>query len=320
MRALVTGGNGFVGRHLVAELQTRGYETVVAGAGELGLGEHAFDLTDLASVRAIVERARPEIVFHLAARASVADAVHAPLETYAANTVGTANLIEAMRASDAPGSLLFVSSAEVYGARAQEEMPLHESLLPKPATIYAASKLAAEAIVLASARTFGLRARIVRPFNLIGPGQSDRFAIGAFAQRLARIATGGPPRFPVGNLTVQRDFLDVRDGARAFVDVAERGVDREVYNVCSGTPKGISELLRQLVFAARVGVEMREDPELMRPVDVAIAYGDNTKLREATGWEPKLPLSRTLQDTYAAALALEQVSRDLTTNGDTHGG
>ena len=319
MRALVTGGNGFVGRHLIAELQSRGYETVVAGSGALGPGEHAFELTDLASVRETLERTKPEIVFHLAAHASVAEAARNPLETYAANVTGTANVIEALRSSDTPARLLFVSSAEVYGARAPEEMPIRESSLPAPATIYAASKLAAEAIVLASARTYGLRALVVRPFNLIGPGQSDRFAIGAFAHRLARVASGGPPLFPVGNLTAQRDFLDVRDGVRAFADVAERGVDGQTYNVCSGTPKPVSELLRQLVFAARIGVEMREDPALMRPVDVPIAYGDNAKLREATGWEPKLPLSRTLQDTYAAALAFQQASRDRTSNDGTNG-
>jgi GDP-4-dehydro-6-deoxy-D-mannose reductase len=302
MRALVTGGNGFVGRHLVAELQARGYDALVPG-------EAAFDLTDAPSVRAVVERARPEIVFHLAAHASVADATRDPLETYATNVTGTANLIEAIRASDAPARLLFVSSAEVYGARAAAEMPLRETMLPAPATIYAASKLAGEAIVLASARTYGLRAIVVRPFNLIGPGQSDRFAVGAFTHRLARIAAGAPPLFPVGNLSAQRDFLDVRDGVRAFADIVESGRDGEIYNVCSGVPKGVADVLRQLVFAARIGVEMREDPELMRPVDVPIAYGDNTKLRAATGWEPKLPLARTLQDAYAAALALEEVSR-----------
>jgi GDP-4-dehydro-6-deoxy-D-mannose reductase len=320
MRALVTGGNGFVGRHLVAELQSRGYETFVAGMGDLAPSESTFDLTDLASVRAIVDRTRPEIVFHLAAHASVADASRAPLETYAANFKGTAHVIEAIRSSDAPARLFFVSSAEVYGARAPSDMPLRETSLPAPATIYAASKLAAEAIVLASARTYGLRALVVRPFNLIGPGQSDRFAVGAFAHRLARIAAGGPPLFPVGNLTAQRDFLDVRDGVRAFADLAERGIDGEIYNVCSGVPKGVAEVLRQLVFAARIGVEMREDPALMRPIDVPIAYGDNAKLRAATGWEPKLPLGRTLQDTYAAALALQEVSRVPSSNDSVHGG
>jgi len=320
VRALVTGGNGFVGRHLVAELQARGYETFVAGTGALEPGETAFELTDLASVRAVVDRVRPEIVFHLAAHASVADAARAPLETYAANVTGTAHVIEAIRTSDTPARLLFVSSAEVYGARSPAEMPLRETALPAPATIYAASKLAAEAIVLASVHTYGLRAIVVRPFNLIGPGQSDRFAVGAFAHRLARIAAGGPPLFPVGNLTAQRDFLDVRDAVRAFADLAERGTDGETYNLCSGVPKGVAELLRQLVFAARIGVEIREDPALMRPVDMPIAYGDNAKLRAATGWEPRLPLSRTLQDTYAAALALQEVSRVAASNETGHGG
>jgi GDP-4-dehydro-6-deoxy-D-mannose reductase len=120
---------------------------------------------------------------------------------------------------------------------------------------------------------------------------------------LAQIAAGDTPLFLVGNLTPQRDFLDVRDVVRAYADLAQGGVPGEIYNVCSGVPTRISEVLRQLVMAARVGVEIREDPSLMRPVDVPVAYGDNTKLRAATGWAPAFSLARSLGDVYDAARA-----------------
>jgi GDP-4-dehydro-6-deoxy-D-mannose reductase len=302
MRALVTGGNGFVGRHLLAELRERGQDAVSAGHGALGPQDVVFDLDDLENVKSVVERARPDVVYHLAAHASVAQAARSPIETYRANVLGTAYVVEALREHAPAARLLFVSSAEVYGGHAAADLPLREQTLPSPATVYAASKLAAEALVLASARTYGLRAVVVRPFNIIGPGQSDRFVVGAFSHRLAAIAAGGPALFPVGNLTAQRDFIDVRDAVRAFADVAEHGADGEIYNVCSGRPTAVSDILRQLVFAARVGVEIREDSALMRSVDVPLAYGDATKLRERTGWEPAIALQRTLRDTYAAAL------------------
>jgi GDP-4-dehydro-6-deoxy-D-mannose reductase len=306
VRALVTGGNGFVGRHLCAELRERGFEPVSAGRTSDGSGvDVPLDLADPANVRGVVEFSRPALVFHLAAQAFVPAATASPLATYETNVMGTAALVDAVRALPAPARprLLFASSGEVYGPREPADLPLRETALPQPATPYAASKLAGEAIVLASARSYGFEAIVTRAFNHIGPGQDERFVVAAFARRLAAIAAGGNPRFPVGNLTPQRDFLDVRDVVRAYVDLAERGASGEIYNVCSGVPTRIADILRQLVNAARVGVEIREDRDLMRAVDVPVAYGDNAKLKAATAWAPLYPLARSLRDVYAAARA-----------------
>jgi GDP-4-dehydro-6-deoxy-D-mannose reductase len=306
VRALVTGGNGFVGRYLCTELRERGIEPVVAGRTADGDGvDVPLDLADLDNVRAVVELSRPDVIFHLAGQAFVPAATAAPLETYDTNAIGTARLVEALRErpEGARPRLLFASSGEVYGARGAADMPLAEAVAPLPATPYAASKVAGEAIVLGSARTYGFDAIVTRAFNHIGPGQNERFVVAAFARRLAQIAAGDTPLFLVGNLTPQRDFLDVRDVVRAYADLAQGGVPGEIYNVCSGVPTRISEVLRQLVMAARVGVEIREDPSLMRPVDVPVAYGDNTKLRAATGWAPAFSLARSLGDVYDAARA-----------------
>ncbi len=308
MRALVTGGNGFVGRFLCAELRTRGYETVAAGRGLDGQVDMELELLDGENVRHAIEAARAEVIFHLAAQAFVPRATERPLETYEINVMGTARVVDAIRGLPPAGRprLIFVSSGEVYGAQPAAELPLRENSEARPATIYAASKLAGESIVLVGAQTYGFDALVTRAFNATGPGQSDRFAVPAFAARLARIAAGGDPVLPVGNLTPQRDFLDVRDVVRAYADLAERGEAGEVYNVCSGTPTAMVDILRKLVTIAHVGVEIREDPALVRPVDVPLVYGDNAKLRAATGWEPAFPLIRTLRDLYAdAAAAME---------------
>ncbi len=305
MRALVTGGNGFVGRYLAADLREHGHEVVMAGrATDGGEIDVPLEIGDLDNVRGVVEIARADVVFHLAAQAFVPQAIREPLATYDTNVMGTARLLEALRAlpANARPRLVYVSSGEVYGGHPAADLPLGEAAPPRPETPYAASKLAAESIVLASARTYGLPVVITRAFNHIGPGQSDRFVVAAFAKRLAAIAAGGDALFPVGNLTPARDFLDVRDVARAYVELAECGADGEIYNVCSGVPTRIQDILRQLVMVARVGVEIREDPELMRPADVAVFYGDNAKLKAATRWQPAHSLARSLRDIYAAAV------------------
>jgi GDP-4-dehydro-6-deoxy-D-mannose reductase len=304
VRALVTGGNGFAGRFLRDELLARGFETTVAGRPrDGGVVDVPLELADIASVRAAVAAAAPDLVFHLAAQAFVPEANRAPLATYDVNILGTARLIEALRESrhGTPPRLLFVSSGDVYGIRSPAEMPLRETLETRPATPYAASKAAGEAIVLASARTYGVPVVVARAFNHIGPCQSERFAVASFAARLAKIAAGAEPILPVGNLAAARDFLDVRDVVRAYVTLALDGRPGEIYNVCSGEPVTVQEILRLLITLARVAVEVREDPALLRPSDAPVTYGDNSKLHAETGWRRGIALGQTLRDLYAAA-------------------
>ena len=149
---------------------------------------------------------------------------------------------------------------------------------------------------------------VTRAFNHIGPGQDERFVVPSFAMQLARIAAGGGKVMRVGNLDAQRDFLDVRDVVRAYVAVLEGGgASGEIYNVASGKALAVKEMLRQLVTIARVGVEIRDDPERMRPADVPLVLGDATKFRSATGWEPSISLATSLRDIYADAR--ERVAR-----------
>ncbi len=303
MRALVTGARGFVGAHLCRALQARGDIVVAAGrAHEAGI-DVPLELGDGGSVAAALDAAAPDVVYHLAAQAFVPESVADPLGTYEVNALGTARLFEAVRRRPAPGPrVVVVSSAEVYGARATADYPLRESLAPLPATPYAASKVAAEAIALATCRTFGVRAVVARAFNHIGAGQDPRFAIPAFALQLARVAEGGLARVMVGNLEALRDFLDVRDVVEAYIALAERGRDGEIYNVCSGKPVSLKEMLRRLILIAGVPVEVREDPERMRPSDVPMSYGDPAKLTADTGWAPQHRLETSLRDVYADAL------------------
>jgi GDP-4-dehydro-6-deoxy-D-mannose reductase len=301
-RALVTGGNGFVGKHLCEALRVRGHEVVVAGrSGDGADVDLPLDLSDFGNVRGVVEAAHPELVLHLAAQAFVPAATRDPLDTYETNVMGTARLYEALRQSGLRPRVLFVSSAEVYGAREPSAYPLRETLAPQPMTPYAASKAAGEAIALASERTYAMPSIVTRAFNHIGPGQAEHFAVPSFALQLAAIAAGAPATLRVGNLQAERDFLDVRDVVRAYADLIERGCPGETYNVCSGRAVSLQDILRRLITIAHVPVEVRDDPERLRPSDVPLSYGDPSKLRDATGWAPARTLEESLRDVYADA-------------------
>lgn len=307
MKALVTGASGFVGRHLVAALRARDAEVFACGGpAETDPAFSALDLNDAASLRGAFESARPTHVFHLAAQTFVPESFASPIATFRINALGTAMLaqtaLEYARDGDRP-RIVFASSAEVYGERDPGDFPLRETLDLRPANPYAASKAAAEAMLLAQARGSGLDAVVARSFNHIGPGQNPRFAIASFAQQLAAIACGAPPLLMVGNLDAARDVLDVRDVVAAYLALARDGERGQVYNVCSGSSVKIRDLLRELIAVAHVPVEVRDDPQRARPIDVPLFVGSAAKLQARTGWRPEVALTRSLREIYEAALA-----------------
>ena len=305
MRALVTGANGFVGRYLVDALQRTGAEVLgCAGPRDDGGPWFPIDLSQAQTLSRALDAARPTVVFHLAAQTFVPDSLAAPIETYEINAIGSARLAEAVRAYDAGPRprVVFASTAEVYGARDPSEFPLRESLDLHPANPYGASKAAAEAILLAHARSFGLNVVIARSFNHIGPAQSERFVVASLAAQLARIAAGGSPQLFVGNLNAARDFLDVRDVVEAYIALAGGGEAGEIYNVCSGRAVAVRDVLRELIAIAHVPVEVREDPARRRPTDIPLLVGNGEKIRKQTGWRPQISLIDSLRAIYAAAL------------------
>jgi GDP-4-dehydro-6-deoxy-D-mannose reductase len=286
--AFVTGGSGFVGRHLVEQLGT----CVVAPA------RTELDLLDGEAVRRQIAAAGPERVFHLAAHASVGRSWEEPAAVLRDNVAMTLNLLEAVRHEAPEAAVVVVSSGEVYGP--PKSLPVDESAPLRPQNPYAVSKAASDLLAGQYADAHGLRVTRVRVFNQAGPGQSDEYVVGTITRQIADAEARGAHGVVVrtGPLDLARDFTDVRDTCRAYVAAASLPAD--AYNVCSGRATsvgGIVELARQ---AARIEVRHEVDPERVRAHDVPEVRGSAERLRELTGWEPELPLERTIADALDA--------------------
>lgn len=291
MRALVTGSRGFVGRHLVAHLEAHGDDVITIDRH----GDEPVDVTDQQAVRAAIKAASPEAVYHLAGWADVGSSWRNPHEVLRVNAVGTLNVLEACRDAGVERALA-VSSADVYGLVSEADLPLTEGSPLRPTSPYAASKVAADALAQQAFLGYGLEVVRVRPFNHLGPGQSEAFVAPALAARIARAELAGGGEVAVGNLSARRDFTDVRDVVRAYRLLIERGEPGEVYNVCSGVDVAVQDLVDQLVAMSRHPIRLVQDPSLVRPVDLPVLRGDASRLADATGWRPEIPLAQTLAD------------------------
>lgn len=257
------------------------------------------DVTDPAALLAEVEAAAPAAVVHLAAISSVTDSIADPGATWAVNTIGTVNLAEVVQRA-APGArLLVVSSGEVYGDTGQ--VPADESRPLAPRSPYAASKAAAELAAEQVARAHGLDVVIARPFTHTGPGHDRRFALPSWAAQIAELERAGGGELKVGDLTVQRDLLDVRDVVAAYLALLDPGVPAGTYNVSRGVAVPLADVLALLVGGATAPISVVRDPERMRAIDTPVLCGDASRLRSATGWKPRYELSETLADLLGAA-------------------
>jgi GDP-4-dehydro-6-deoxy-D-mannose reductase len=310
VKVLVTGAGGFVGQWLVPRLIADGHDVVgalypaTAAAPALSEADRRrvrwipLDLRDQAAVDTCVS-VEPEAVIHLAALASGAEARRDPGLAWEVNAVGTVRLAEALgrartRARRDP-LLLLASTGEVYGAgRGTRPRTENDPLIP--CSPYAASKLGAEVAAFEAHRRTGLRVVIARAFPHTGPGQSTRYVIPAFAERLRAARRIGAPVVKTGNLEPVRDFLDVRDVVEAYVALLERGQSGQVYNVAGGTGCSLVEIFHTLAKLEGIRALPEVDPDLARAADIPHLVGDATKLRKATGWEPRLSLNQTLKD------------------------
>jgi GDP-4-dehydro-6-deoxy-D-mannose reductase len=298
---LVTGALGFAGGHLIDLLSNAG--ATVSGWHRPGVipRRHlpnvtwrAVDILDRDRVLEAVSASRPEVIYHCAGAAHVAQSWSATRDTLATNVLGTHHVLEAARKAVPAARILIPGSSYVYR---QADRPLREDDPVGPESPYALSKLAQEMLGCRAHADDDLQVYITRSFNHIGPGQQGAYAAASFARQIATIEAGrAAPTILVGNLEAVRDLTDVRDTVRAYRAIVEKGRAGAIYNVCSGRGVKMRDVLDTLVALSRVPVEIRVDPSRYRPADNPILLGDCTRVRTETGWAPQIPLNQTLSD------------------------
>jgi GDP-4-dehydro-6-deoxy-D-mannose reductase len=307
-RVLVTGVTGFAGSHLVDYMLERGdaeifgiqrwrsrTENIEHFASRITLLE--CDLRDASSVRETLERVRPEWIFHLAAQSFVPTSWSAPTESLTTNVIGQVNLFEAVRRLGLECRIQIACSSEEYGLVLPDELPIKETNPLRPLSPYAVSKVTQDLLAYQYWMSWKLDCVRTRGFNHEGPRRGSVFVASDFAKQIADVEKGNrPPVIYVGNLEARRDFTDVRDMVRAYWLALEKCEAGEVYNICSGKAWSIRETLDLLLGMSKAKIEVRQDQARLRPSDVPVLLGDNSKFVKATGWAPTIPFEQTLRD------------------------
>ena len=296
MRALITGSQGFVGQYLRRELEESGYEVVGLDI-QPGEGAIQADLLNPEQLAAAVRQAEPDAVFHLAGQADVARSWKIPQKTMEINVLAAVNLMEAARAFNPSVRMVLVGSSDQYGNLGEAGRMVSESLATHPQTPYAVSKKAQEEMAQVYVRAYGMNICMTRSFNHGGAGQRLGFLIPDFASGIVKVERGEAKSLKVGNLTSRRDFTHVKDVARAYRLIGEKGKPGEVYNVGSGVTWSAQEILDKLCAMAVCPIPVEQDPARMRPSDTPVICCDHTKLTTDTGWQPQIPLEDILSDT-----------------------
>ncbi|MFC2158237.1 GDP-mannose 4,6-dehydratase [Acidobacteriota bacterium] len=305
MRILITGASGFVGSHLIAHLKsnenkitgtyypkTSGNEPHIPGTDLVFL-----DIRKDKDMVRLIKDVRPNWVFHLAAISNVRHSWQARRETIETNILGTFNLFEALKEYSPKARVLFISSSDVYGNRPGSGDPYREEDPGYPVNPYAYSKLSGESLCRFYSDIEGMDVVVARSFPHTGPGQSSDFVCSDWANQVAQIEKGKiDPILQVGNLSVERDFLDVRDVVRAYAGLLSHGKRGELYNVCSGKAVALRKILHLLLSFSPESVEVRVDSDKLRKTDIPLLVGTNEKISQTISWKPQIPLRVTLKD------------------------
>ncbi len=312
---LITGITGFVGSHLAEYVLNSHYNFDIVGLARWrspkdnifhildSLCIEYGDLTDLPSLKFVLEKHRPKFIFHLAAQSYVDFSFRSPIMTLESNVIGTCNLLEAVRElknNSAYDPVIHIcSSSEVYGQVTKEEVPIKETNQFRPASPYAVGKVGEDMLALQYWLSWKIKTIRSRMFTHTGPRRGDVFALSNFAKQVAAIETGRQkPTIMVGNLDSIRTWMDVRDAVRAYWLLVNKCPPGEVYNIGGKETKTIGEMLDALLaLSKKKNIKVKVDPARLRPSDVTLQIPCIDKFVNATGWQPTIPFRKTVKDT-----------------------
>ncbi len=309
MKLLVTGVNGFVAKHFLDFLSIHDRSFKVTGVGRSAIPAYTIpgnldfeylsaDLLDKDRVGNIISEKKPQLLLHLASVSSVGHSWKQPHESFVNNTNIFLNLVDQLRLQNISCRVLSIGSSEEYGNVKEDQLPLKEDSPLNPISPYAVARVSQEMISRIYQEGFGMDIIMTRSFNHIGPGQKDSFVISSFAKQLTNIARGksGSNEVITGDLSIVRDFVDVRDVVRAYYILLSQGKPGDIFNICSGKGTSLKEVLEMMCRITGVNPVIRTDSSLVRPNDNMAIIGDNSQIAQSVGWLPGIPLEQSLQD------------------------
>ena len=303
MKYLITGHSGFVGKYLIdyilqmeANAEIIGLDIASTTHKHENLQEFVVNLLEIEKLNSILSDLKPDYIIHLASFSSVAYSWQYPIESFRNNTNIFLNLLEAIHKFSPETKLLSIGSSEEYGAVRVDDLPLKETLKPRPLSPYAVARVAQENMSRVYSKGFGLNIICTRSFNHIGCGQEDKFVISSLAKRFADFKAGKCSEISIGNTSIIRDFLDVRDVVRAYYMLLKSDAGgSEVFNICSGRQTSIQDIIDMFKKITGTNPPLAVDENLLRPVENSIVVGSNQKINELCGWEPEIELEDSLK-------------------------
>ena len=302
MKALIIGAAGFVGKYLIEHLTSLNWNITATRLPNETISSEVewleLDILDYDAISSVLRFVKPDCLFHLAAQSSVALSWKKPSFTVDVNIKGVIHLLEAARLLSNIPRILLIGSGEEYGYVLPSDLPIREDTKLKPGNIYAITKAAQGMLGQMYARAYGINIIIARAFNHIGPGQPDAFVVSNFCRQVAEMEAGvKQPVLYTGDISAKRDFTDVHDVVRAYVLLIQRGIAGEIYNVGSGRAISIKDILDIILSYAKIQISIEKDSSRLRPAETPIVKADITRLENATGWRPEIPIERTIKDT-----------------------
>jgi GDP-4-dehydro-6-deoxy-D-mannose reductase len=307
---LITGFSGFVSKHFLQLLESRREHASILG---IDMHEPLFDtaafkyvscefekldLLHTDDVQNVIYQFQPDYIIHLASFSSVSFSWKNPILSFQNNTNIFLNILEAIRLNNIPTRVLSIGSSEEYGNVDERDIPLREEQVVKPVSPYAVARVSQEMLSRVYMDGYGINIVMTRSFNHIGPGQHDIFVIPSFAKQLVEGSQQKQSiiKLRTGDLSIIRDFLDVRDVVKAYYMLLKKGRSGEVYNVCSGRGISLSEILAMMANKLHVECETITDMRLVRPKENMIITGSNQKIKNETGWSPEIDLGTAIDD------------------------